>query len=491
MGIKRNIKHKNILHCSINKIIIRLITIKSLAFFLLFGCSGFVDVDLPKTQLTSETVFNDINTATSAIRSVYAKMRDGGVLNSNSGFSRNLGLYADELDISLISNTFYEHTISSSGGSASWWSYSYNVIYAANTIIEGVEGSIGISAEDRDQLLGEARFIRAYSHFLLVQLYGPVPYVATTDYITNTTVSRTPVSEVYNNIINDLIKASNLLGDDISGERTRVYKKVSEALLSRVYLYKQDWNNAADMASNVINSFVLESDIAKVFLKNSSGTIWQLKSELEGENTRDGLNFIFTTTPGTRPSLSRVLVEGVFEPNDLRSSSESNWEFSWVKGVVIGTETFYHAYKYKEAGDTFILNSNNEEVPTSFEYPVIFRLAEQYLIRAEARLELGDIPGAQSDLNVIRNRAGLPNTTAATTNELLEAILQERRVEFFTEQGHRWFDLKRWFELGRAGHAAEVLAPIKPNWQDRDILFPVPQPEILLNPNLLPQNNGY
>ncbi|MDO5969574.1 RagB/SusD family nutrient uptake outer membrane protein, partial [Flavivirga aquimarina] len=121
----------------------------------------------------------------------------------------------------------------------------------------------------------------------------------------------------------------------------------------------------------------------------------------------------------------------------------------------------------------------------SEEYPVVFRLAEQYLIRAEARAELGKISEAQSDLNVIRNRAGLGNTTASTKEALRDAILDERQVELFTERGHRWFDLKR------RGEAADVLAPLKPSWQDTDVLFPIPESELLLNPNLLPQNDGY
>ena len=79
----------------------------------------------------------------------------------------------------------------------------------------------------------------------------------------------------------------------------------------------------------------------------------------------------------------------------------------------------------------------------------------------------------------------MDDTTAVTLNELLHAILQERRVELFTEQGHRWFDLKR------MGKAAEVLEAIKPNWKDTHILLPVPDKELTLNPNLLPQNEGY
>src|SRR5699024_8636093 len=135
----------------------------------------------------------------------------------------------------------------------------------------------------------------------------------------------------------------------------------------------------------------------------------------------------------------------------------------------------YFPRKYKE-------DLNTKE---SLEYSILFRLAEQYLIRAEARVHLGKIAKAQNDLNKIRNRAGLPNTIAHTEKELVEAIIQERQIELFTEYGQRWFDLKRTHK------AAEALSPIKPNWKDTDILLPLPESELELNPNLQPQNKGY
>ena len=159
----------------------------------------------------------------------------------------------------------------------------------------------------------------------------------------------------------------------------------------------------------------------------------------------------------------------IFQSGDQRKFGPN--ETAWIKEV---TNTWRHSYKYKDEFST-----------SSLEYAIQLRLAEQYLIRAEARAQRGDISGAQADINVIRNRAGLGNTSAVTLNELLDAILQERRVELFTEQGHRWFDLKR------MGKAKEVLEPIKLGWRDTDLLFPIPDKELGLNPNLLPQNSGY
>ena len=117
----------------------------------------------------------------------------------------------------------------------------------------------------------------------------------------------------------------------------------------------------------------------------------------------------------------------------------------------------------------------------------VLRLAEQYLIRAEARAKQGKITGvnsAESDINVIRNRAGLGNTTANTQADILLAVEQERKSEFFTEWGHRWFDLKR------TGRTTAILSPYKPNWQASKELFPIPESQLINDPNIT-QNPGY
>ncbi|GAA6765739.1 hypothetical protein AAFH68_16770 [Flavobacterium sp. CGRL1] len=115
----------------------------------------------------------------------------------------------------------------------------------------------------------------------------------------------------------------------------------------------------------------------------------------------------------------------------------------------------------------------------------MIRLAEMYLIRAEARARQGELSNSKEDLDKIRNTAGLSNTTAAAQEEILDAILRERRVEFFSEFGHRFLDLKRFGALDKA------LSSKKASWQTTDRLLPLPQRELNLNPNLEPQNTGY
>jgi hypothetical protein len=341
---------------------------------------------------------------------------------------------------------------------------------------------VSLASEDRDQFKGEALFIRAYLHLLLVELYGDIPYITTTDYIKNTTVARMPKASVYNQIITDLTLTRDLLPDkdiSINKEKVRPYAAVADAVLARAYLYTEQWVLAESASNRVIAEFgTLEPDLNKVFLKDASGTIWQFKPNSDGNNTSEGSISIFTSGPPLNFALSNALVNA-FESGSLAQPGDQR-KVRWIKRVQNSNGTWYHAFKYKQRNNTEV-----NDTPTSLEYSIQLRLAEQYLIRAEARIQQGDVTGAQQDINSIRNRAGLGNTTATSVDAVLDAILQERCVELFAEHGHRWFDLKR------MGKAAEVLAPIKPGWRATDILLPIPEAELLLNPNLSPQNDGY
>lgn len=156
-----------------------------------------------------------------------------------------------------------------------------------------------------------------------------------------------------------------------------------------------------------------------------------------------------------------------FEADDLRP-------VNWISSVIRSSVTYYFPHKYK----------SYSKLPTApfTEASIVVRLAEMYLIRAEARVLLNDPDGAKDDLNMIRNRAGLTNTTATTEAELLLAIENERWSELFAEYGHRWLDLKR------TDRGIEVIGN---GIIVEDLLYPVPAAEFQKNPNLGDQNNGY
>ncbi|TMU50806.1 RagB/SusD family nutrient uptake outer membrane protein [Flagellimonas algicola] len=439
------------------------------------GCSDFVEVDPPKNTLISETVFKDPVTVESAFAHIYHSMREKGLVSGNAGLTTLMGIYSDELDYYGFDADFlqfYHHNIVADNTSITgWWSHAYNLIYSANNIIEGVAGSDVLRLEDRNKFHGQALFVRAYVHSLLVSLYGDIPYVTTTDYLVNNSVSRVPEAKVYENIIADLEESVDLLEgiEDISDERVLPDQWTVKALLARMYLYTEQWEAAEVISTQLLGAFALEPDLNEVFLKGSSETIWQLKPGENLRNTQEANQLIIQFIPGQTYALTDSLMES-FEIGDQRS-------VHWTASIsdTDNTVTLQFAHKYKA-----LFNETE-----SLEYSILFRLGEQHLIRAEARVYLGNLAEAQQDLNVIRNRAGLANTTANTVNDLLESILHERRVELFAEQGHRWFDLKR------TGSATAVLGPVKSNWKATDILFPIPEIELESNPNLLPQNQGY
>ncbi|MBC9915555.1 RagB/SusD family nutrient uptake outer membrane protein [Chitinophaga varians] len=463
------------------------ITIYALTFvmFITTACNKFVDVPSPDNKITSKELFKDDASATSAVSGLYSQISANGINMSSGAVTIYTGLTSDELISTSGTNTdlieFQTNSISSGNfvNQSSIWPTAYQYIYQANAAIEGITNSNGISSGTRNQLLGECKVIRSLLYFYLTQLYGDVPLITSTDYNTTSVQGRTAMKDIYNFIITDLTDAQKTLtGSYPSTGRVRPNIYAASALLARVYLYTGNWKLAEDESSNVINApqYSLNSDLNKVFLIESNEAIWQLATVGNGINTREGATFVpFSTSAIPGYILSPQLLSD-FEPGDPRRTA-------WVKSSTISNTTYYFPYKYK--------------VPISFasstvtENYTLLRLAEQYLIRAEARIRQGQIGAGINDINVLRKRArgsnnailvDLPNNV--TQDQALAYVLKERRIELMVEWGNRWLDLKR-LHLSNT-----VLKPIKQNWQDNDTLFPIPNQEIILNKNLT-QNKGY
>jgi starch-binding outer membrane protein, SusD/RagB family len=453
------------------------------------SCKKFVDVNPPITQLVPENVFKNDETAISSMLGIYARMMSSNGFVSGNGIdiSTLTGLSSDELrDYSTKpdQNEFYNNAINvtNSSNRSLLWGEGYQYIFFANSILEGLSSSNSLSQTVKKQLEGEARFIRAFCNFYLVNLYGNIPLILSTDYKNNSISPQVDKSQIYNQIVLDLKAAQNLLTNNYVGaanettlDRVRPNKWVATAFLARVYLYLEDWGNSEDEATNVLNNatFRIETDLNKVFLKDSKEAIWQLMPVRPTFNTNEGSNFILVAAP-TNIALTSPLVNSFDSSLDKRRKN-------WIGTITSGTTIYYYPYKYKiRSGGP----GSNPAVALS-EYSMVIRLGEMYLIRSEARAQQNKISGAKSDLDVIRSRAGLGNTTANTQAALLTAIEQERQWELFTEGGHRWLDLKR------TNRANIILSAIKgSNWQATDVQYPVPLTEIQTNPNLF-QNLGY
>ena len=443
-------------------------------FLFALGCSSckqFVEVPAPVDQLNANDVFTDDKTATSAVVGIYSDMESSSAISTYLTLLQ--GMSADELNYTSGDQDFLQFLHNSylpdNQYSANVWAI-YSTIYKANVCIQGIINSTALTPATKDQLLGEALFSRAFCYFYLVNLFGDVPLVISTDYRKNDTLSRTPSAAVYARITLDLTEAQTLLTAGYpSDNRVRPNLWTATALLSRVYLYNNDYANAEAQASAVINAGLYTfSALGSVFLLNSNETIWQLMPVNPLFNTQEATIFIpgDTTLVPTFPLTNDLI--NAFQSGDQRISA-------WTGTTTIAGQVFYYPAKYRNPGGSSVT-----------EYHIVFRLAEQYLIRAEARMQEGNMAGAIEDLNTIRSRAGLTALPPSLTpDQTAAAVRQERRIELFAEFGHRWLDLKR------TSMVDPVLQALKAStWQSRAALWPVPQDQIILNPSLI-QNKGY
>jgi hypothetical protein len=464
----------------------------------LSGCKKFVEIGPPVTQVTEGNVYASDVTAIATITGIYSNL-SAGIVSGNAGFSIKGGLAADEFTLfpgvtneQLIAH--YKNNLSSSASQSldgRLWSPFYYYIFRCNAAIEGLESSKSLTPAVQKQLLGESKFLRAFFYFYLVNYYGDACLALGTDPQVNAYLSRSPVSAVYTQLITDLKEAKQLLSSNYldgtllntTADKVRPTKMAASALLARIYLYNKDYDLAKAEATTVISSAPNLPSLENAFLKNSTEAIWQLLPVVTGHNTEDGWTFII---PSTGPSNTDGIGNGhpVYLSPQLLNAFQAGDQrkVKWVNSIIPtgSTTTYYFPYKYQSA-------TSNAPIT---EYQMVLRVGEQYLIRAEANAQLNLLNEAKADLNVIRTRAGLPNTLANTQQEVLDSILQERRVELFTEMSHRWFDLRR---FGKIDEVMNVVTPAKANgapWRTYQQLFPIPFSDLQRNPNLK-QNPGY
>jgi hypothetical protein len=460
------------------------------------GCKKLVEVNAPVTSLSSANIYSTDPTAIAAVNANYTILSNfGPFARQFGGISGIAGLSADEL--TLYSGTsdqnlkqYYKNALANN--TSDLWTTIYPLVFRANAALEGLSAATSLTPAVKQQLTGEAKFCRAFIYFYLVNLYGDVPLVLTTDYSVNNLLARTPKDQVWKQIIQDLHDAEILLNSNYpdasllstSTERVRPTKWAAAALLARAYLYTSNWTGADSATSAVIgNSLYRLTGLDTVFKKNSNEAIWQLQPVNIGYNTLDAYFFILPTSGPNSGTWVAYLSDSLithFEIGDQRRTH-------WVNSVTVGGATYYYPYKYKVNTN----DPNNIKSPSAMsEYRMVLRLAEQYLIRAEARAQLNNLPTAKADLDVVRTRAGLLGTTANSQAEILAAILIDRRMELFTEWGQRWLDLKRTGTvnavMGTGGACAVKGGIWNTNWQ----WYPIPLGELKTDPNLI-QNPGY
>ncbi|MFT4022793.1 MAG: RagB/SusD family nutrient uptake outer membrane protein [Flavihumibacter sp.] len=433
----------------------------------------------PQNKIEDKLVFDNDVVAMSAVNGLY-----GYNFISSSYHDTYKWLYtgysADEIQYYTLSTNIDQFATNDilNSNTVCWdfWKVPYKAIYQSNLIIEGFEKSAVLSAAVKREGVAVAKFFRALNYLNLVTAFGDVPLILASDLESSKSMARTNAAEVYKQIVKDLQDAKEGLQGNTNGN-VYVNEKSATALLARTYLYNRQWQEAADASAELItgplNGGLALENISNVFLRSSKETILAISSN--GSSTTY-INYTYAgsiTVPATSAiqatyQLTNSLLNA-FEENDLRRTA-------WV-GTVGTPETFF-PYKYKQKSPPLDA--------AMYEDQVLIRLAEMYLIRAEANAQLGNLAEAASDLNAIRNRAGLYDlATDLSQADLLLAVEQERRVELFAEYGHRWADLVR------TGRADAVLGAYKPDtWKSTDALYPIYFKEFEYNGNLT-QNPGY
>ncbi|AJA70413.1 RagB/SusD family nutrient uptake outer membrane protein [Myroides odoratimimus] len=441
-----------------------------LTILLFQSCEDTIEIDLPTDQINTVNVFKDKQSATSALANLYISLREVSIFTGNSqGIGSVLGLYTDELTPTYLpptSDTFFLFNNSLDPTRfviSTLWNTSYSNIYAINSFISGVNNSNGITSEEKEQFLAQAYVLRAMYYQTLNQIYGDIPYTITTNYKVNTKIIKTPALEVLKLIEQDLLKAlETLTYSDSSSNKYYPNKAVAELILAKNYLLQKRYEKAEFYSKLVTNNplYSIETDLSMVFKKSSKSTLWQMANSATVAPTYEAQTFVlFTSNSGS--ILSNTLLSS-FDNNDLRKQL-------WTKEFQNTGKI--HAYKYKNRRD------NTDECS------ILFRIEEAYFILSEALIYQNREKEAIPYLNTIRQRANLvalPNTL--DKEQTLDAMLKESQKEFFIEHGRRFFDLKR-------NNKLSLLKPSKPNWQDKHALFPYPDKEILINPNLNPQND--
>lgn len=428
-------------------------------FMLVFGTMACADLDelAPINSIPTSEAITNLASAQAALNGVYSSMQDGD-------FDKWLSLsqfFTDEAEATGTFPTRLEfgnvNVFPANGTMAGAFTGLYETINNANNIISLVPEvqDETFSAEAKADFVAQAKFIRAHQYLHLVTLWQAVPLILepTSDVGEVLNVSSSDVATVYNQIISDFTDASQNLAADVGPFVAS--KQAANAFLARIALYQGRWAEAMSLATGILGA---DFDLAAVpYLEDQ---IYVL-----GYTATDGnsLNFFYgPADTGGRYSIgpSTKLINS-FEEGDQRFAATID---SSSASVPFGLK-----YPSFDAG------ANDTATD-----PIYFiRHAEMVFIAAEAAAEMGDFETASAYLNQVRNRSGLAPIDL-TSGNFVEAILQERFVEFAFEGPFRLIDLRR------KGVAESVLGTI--GYDACDQIWPLPQRDVDRNPNLS-QNN--
>lgn len=443
--------------------------------FLIFqfsSCSSFLEVE-PKSSVSDEETIVDESSATTAVRGIYSALRS----NDYYGYSfQLLGFFsADNIEYrgsQTVHQTLTNHTVKSDlAVLATAWNQIYATINRTNHVIAKVPNlalTNTFTEALRNQLVGEAYFVRALAYFDLARTWGGVQIVLqpTASASSLPQVKRSSLEDTYAQVLLDLQKAEQLLPNETN--RIRATKKTARALLARFYLYQKNWSEAIKYASYIIDdntNYSLVAPYRSFYANNTSNTkesVFELVYDINNTSGQAS-QWLAGSNGGTawiRPS--QGVYDLLVDPN-------------------IGGDRAALVSKTSSSTDPNILIGNLYYRTDRTDPAFLIRTAELYLIRAEAlaqRNRAGDLTTALADLNAVRSRANIKPLVGLGATALLQAIETENRIEFALEN-HRWYDLLR------TGRAQQVLNISSVN----RLLLPIPYAQVSIDPELQ-QNPG-
>jgi tetratricopeptide (TPR) repeat protein len=442
----------------------------------LSSCKKHLDPDPVNYVGDSDPIFDGASSQT-ALRGVYRQLSSPGYYGETyvtlgffpTGDVKNLttGGAANLVNINFRADDVNFNTA---------WIAIYLTINRANNVITRVpdvqDPTFTVAA--KNQVIGEAKFIRALAYFDIARAWGGAQIVLqpTTSIDNIPKVKRSTLEQTYNQVEQDLNDAETLLPDGLN--RIRATKRTVWALKARLYLYRKQWDKAEEYASKLIA--LNDYELLKPF------SSWFANDVVTTRESIFELQYSAVNPSAIRQQMQHPTNGGTYRyaPTDKFVQLLNDPLVSGGRSALIG--------KVVQSGTTLWFG-NLYYRKNSTDPAYIFRIAEMYLIRAEARAQLNTLTalvGAAADLNKVRDRAGISPSAAATQADILLAVENERRIEFAWE-AHRWFD------LARTGRAKVVLEAIDPNIKvdAHELVFPIPVTQIQLDRENLDQNPLY
>ena len=467
--------------------------------FIVMSCNDLL-IENPESFFVETNSFNTAKDATSAINGVYDRLRS--VYNMN--FIAMSDVNGEELEINPLVAETREIDVNRYTSANSifdgFYTNSYLLIDRANRVIVNVP-KISMDPKLRDQIVGEAKFLRALSYFNLVRAFGDIPLITIpTSDVVNVKVQRDNSEKVYSQIIQDLKEAETVLPIrfTVTNEIGRATSGAAKSILAKVYLTRKDYTNASIKAKEVIDSKVYNlanayKDVFPPEKKNGPEHIFSVQYSCVlntyGSPMAEAFAIVFTypvQQAGGFHYVTPLHVNSYIVGDTRKDINVVTEGRNPQTGAIIrpGADQGPGSNKYWDP-----LACGRGQARNNF---MVIRYSDVLLIYAEALNELnGPSAEAYGAINQIRTRArggvnvssGPQDLKTLSKDQFRDAILQERSWELCFE-GHR-----RW-DLIRTGKYIETLTKANVPVADKNLLYPIPQNEIDVNPGLK-QNSGY